>query len=79
MTTINIYDCGCVSSRPKEQSCRAYGTRWRVYTSIGKDGNAVKIILRCRDCGRIRHFTLTGLNPVLIQYSKGEDTNDEEI
>jgi hypothetical protein len=39
--------------------------------------NAIKIMLRCRDCGRIRHFNLTGINPVVIQYTKKE-LGDEE-
>jgi len=72
MVTISIYDCGCVPSRPKEQSCRTYGTRWRVYTTIGK------IVLKCRDCGRVRHFLLKGNNnPVLIQYGEKEVEGEE--
>lgn len=73
MVTVSIYDCGCVITRPKEQSCRSYGTRWRVYIAINKGDVAGKIMLKCRDCGRMRHFVLTGVNPVMIQYQKLEE------
>lgn len=76
---IIIYDCGCVPTRPKEQSCRSFGTRWRIYTSLDQNGMAIKLILRCRDCGRIRHFVLSGKNPVLIQYSKLESEDKDEL
>lgn len=69
MGTINIFDCGCVETRPKEQSCRSYGSRWRVYIAIDKNTVPVKLILRCRDCGKVRHFILSGQNPALIQYT----------
>lgn len=74
-TRISIFDCGCVPSRPKEQTCNSYGTRWRAYLTLNNEGNAIKVLLKCRDCGRIRHFALLGVNnPILIQYgSKGDD------
>ena len=50
MGTINIYDCGCVLSRPHLSSCNNYGTRWRAYLTKGH------IKLRCRDCGKIHTF-----------------------
>ena len=78
-TTINIFDCGCVLGRPKEQSCRSYGTRWRVYCSTTPDGRFKKILLKCRDCGRLRHFVLTENNPVLIQYGKIETIDEEAL
>lgn len=72
-STITIFDCGCVPSRPKEPTCKSYGTRWRAYIT------ANKILLKCRDCGRIRHFILSGNNPVIIQYGDKEElTNDDE-
>lgn len=74
-THIEIFDCGCVINRPKEASCKSYGTRFRIYTSINKDGVAIKLLLKCRDCGRMRHFVLQGNNPVLIQYL-GKDLID---
>jgi hypothetical protein len=69
---IMIFDCGCVPSRPQEESCHSYGTRWRAYVTKGK------ILLKCRDCGRIRHFVVTSTSPVLIQYSAREESNDRE-
>jgi uncharacterized protein CbrC (UPF0167 family) len=73
MATKKIYDCGC-TSRPQEQSCKTYGTRWRVLVALDFDGNATKLLLRCRDCGNTRHFNLLGRNnPVLIQYGNKED------
>jgi hypothetical protein len=49
---ISIFDCGCVPNRPKESSCKSYGTRWRVFL-------ATKVIkLKCRDCGRVYNFDL---------------------
>lgn len=71
-TRIQIFDCGCCVSRPKEQSCTSYGTRWRVYISTDKTGKILKILLKCRDCGRLRHFALGPNNPVLIQYQDKE-------
>jgi len=73
MSTITIYDCGCVTHRPKEQSCKTYGTRWRVYMTVDKQGNILKMLLKCRDCGRLRHFLLSANNPVLIQYQDKEE------
>lgn len=52
-TTWNIFDCGCIPSRPKEASCRSYGTRWRCFLT----SKTVK--LKCRDCGRIYTFALS--------------------
>jgi hypothetical protein len=50
--TIFIYDCGCVPSRPTENTCKSYGTRWRVYKT------PTKIILRCRDCRKKHIFNI---------------------
>ena len=73
MPTIQIYDCGCVITRPKEASCKTYGTRWRVYVT------GLKILLKCRDCGRLRHFVLKVDSPVLVQYTeKEEEINMED-
>ena len=74
---IEIYDCGCVVTRPKEQSCRSFGTRWRAYTSLSKDGSIAKLLLKCRDCGRLRHFVLTGKNPAMIQYMDKEEGDEQ--
>lgn len=71
-----IYDCGCVISRPKEYSCKKYGTQWRLYISVDKAGIPLSIVARCRDCGRARHFKLSGLNPVMIQYMDKEEDED---
>ena len=74
MGTINIYDCGCVVSRPRTATCNTYGTRWRVYTTMGMSSTLLKIVLKCRDCGRVRHFVLAGTNnPVMIQYGQVEE------
>lgn len=75
MVTIQIYDCGCVESRPKNQHCKSYGTRWRNYLGLNYEGQATKIIMKCRDCGRVRHFILLNTKqPSIIQYG----TKDEE-
>lgn len=79
MATVNIYDCGCVETRPREQSCRAFGTRWRVYVAISKGLLPTKILLKCRDCGRMRHFQLSGINPVMIQYMDKEGVDLYEL
>lgn len=47
-----IFDCGCRPGRPKDVSCKSYGTRFRVYTT------STHVILKCRDCGRMFHFEL---------------------
>jgi hypothetical protein len=80
-TKIEIYDCGCVTSRPKEESCRSFGTRWRLYLSLNPSGGAIKIICKCRDCGRVRHFELdkSKQNPTLIQYQEVEKDGKEEV
>lgn len=67
--TIQIYDCGCVPSRPKEQSCRSYGTRWRVYMT------AKSMKLRCLDCNRLRSFDLIPMGPQTIRYMGQEVFN----
>ena len=72
-THIEIYDCGCVVSRPKESSCKSYGTRWRIYVAVTKDEVAAKLLLKCRDCGRMRHFVLSGNNPAIVQFGPKEE------
>jgi len=74
-----IFDCGCCEARPKEQSCKAYGTRWRNYISINEQGIPLKILMKCRDCGRMRHFDLNGkTNPSIIQYMGKEEDMEME-
>ena len=67
-----IYDCGCVPSRPKDQSCKMYGTRWRVYVAVSQ------INLKCRDCGRMHVFVLQKSGAQMIRYMDKEEGVDEE-
>jgi hypothetical protein len=72
MRKISILDCGCVLHRPKESSCKNYGTRWRVYNTD------YRIMLKCRDCGRILKFMLKHkLNPQLKEYENREKVCEE--
>jgi len=70
--TINIYDCGCVQSRPREQSCKNFGTRWRVYVT------KLHIILKCRDCGRLHHFELRRPGIQVMMFGVVEELTQEE-
>ena len=72
MAKIEIYDCGCVKTRPKEQSCKSYGTRWRAYLTI----KFVK--LKCRDCGRLHSFQLQREGVQTIQWMELKDEEDDE-
>ena len=65
-----IYDCGCVVSRPKETSCKSYGTRWRVYISTKF------VILKCRDCARRHHFQLLKPEVQMIQMGNREELEE---
>jgi hypothetical protein len=67
-----IYDCGCVVNRPKEASCKAFGTRWRVYISRNF------IILKCRDCGRRHKFQLVRNGVQMIQFGLKEEEDGNE-
>lgn len=58
MDRIIIFDCGCVPSRPKEQSCNTYGTRWRAYIT------PTMVMLRCRDCGKRYNFKINRLESI---------------
>jgi hypothetical protein len=75
MGTIAIYDCGCVVSRPTDQNCKSYGTRWRVYTT------AIHVIMKCRDCGKMHHFELRRPGMQVGFYGPKEDIEQvkEEI
>ena len=66
---IEIYDCGCVPTRPKDPSCNTYGTRWRLYITV----NSIKA--KCRDCGRMHTFVLARPGVQTVQYLRGEDKN----
>lgn len=72
MAKIQIYDCGCVATRPKDPSCATYGTRFRVYHTVNY------VMLKCRDCGRIHHFALSKPNVQLIRYTGRETEEDDK-
>ncbi len=68
-TKISIYDCGCVSTRPKDPSVKSYGTRWRAYIT------RLAVKLKCRDCGRVHTFELKKEGVQMIKFG---DKNSEE-
>lgn len=67
-----IYDCGCVNGRPKDQHCRMFGTRWRAYLTN------IHVILKCRDCGRMHQFELRRGGVALTTYEAAEEITDQE-
>lgn len=71
--TKSIYDCGCVKTRPKEQSCKTYGTRWRAYITTRH------LILRCRDCARVHEFELLKHSVERTNYIFNKKQGDEKI
>lgn len=71
--SIFIYDCGCVISRPKDPSCRSYGTRWRVFLT----SKCIK--LKCRDCGRIHSFDLLKPGVQRIGFEGAEEMDKDGV
>lgn len=67
-----IYDCGCVASRPKEQSCKSFGTRWRVYLT------PKSLRLKCRDCGRMHFFELAKAGVQITRFEGKEEMDKNE-
>lgn len=57
-----MYDCGCVTTRPKES--RYYASRWRVYISEHY------VILKCLDCGRTHHYLLKNQNIQIMGWDR---------
>ena len=67
-----LFDCGCVPSRPRNAT--VFACRWRVYRSSGL------LVLKCRDCGKMRYFELRRPWEDISQFDRSElgiDAEDE--
>jgi hypothetical protein len=63
-TSYKLFDCGCVQSRPR--TATVFACRWRVYRSLNF------IVLKCRDCGRVRHFALRRVDEEVCGYDRSQ-------
>ena len=66
-----LFDCGCVVSRPK--SATVFACRWRAYRSTNL------LVLKCRDCGKMRYFELRRPGEDIAQFDRSELNMDEEV
>ena len=70
-THYKLFDCGCVSSRPR--SATTYACRWRIYRSLNF------LVLKCRDCGRMRYFELKRVDEDICRVDRSELGLDAEV
>lgn len=56
-----MYDCGCVKTRPT--TSKYYARRWKVYMTNSY------MILKCMDCGVMKYYRLRSPAPEITRFA----------